>query len=140
MPSSTPEFDLQKIAQNMKFLSQNAHGPASIREELFNWAAALENDNTWALAFSQIKRTIAQLICIANASAAFQRSVAPPFCSGPMGLNVEDRGGYFLARHLVTTLITSLPLNAAERLELANHALSVEDRHRRALERFLPLR
>jgi hypothetical protein len=139
MPSLIPEFDLQKIVRNVQFLSRNAHGPASIRAELHDWAAALENDHTWALGFSQIKRTIAQLICVGNASAAFQRSVAPPFYCGPVCLNVEDRGGYFLARHLVTTLITSFPLDAAERLELANHALSVEDCHRRALERLLPL-
>lgn len=139
MPSLIPEFDLQKIVRNMQFLSRNAHGPASIRAELHDWAAALENDHTWALDFSQIKRKIAQLICIANASAAFQRSVASPFYSGPICVNVEDRGGYFLARHLVTTLITTLPLDAAERLKLANHALSIEDCHRRTLERLLPL-
>jgi hypothetical protein len=139
MPSSIPEADLHAIVQDLQFLSQHGRGPATIRAEIHSWAALLARADPDAMSLPVVKRTIAQLICLGNANAAFQRSAAPPFYRGPITLDVEDTGGYFLARLLVTTLIRSLPLGSEERLELAQHALAVEDRHKQALERLLPL-
>jgi hypothetical protein len=63
----------------------------------------------------------------------------PPFYRGPVALNVEDTGGYFLARHLVTTLVRLLPLEDDERLDLVRHALEIDDGYRQSLERRLPI-
>jgi hypothetical protein len=92
-----------------------------------------------AMSLLVVKRTIAQLICLANANAAFRRSVAPPFYSRPVALDVEDTGGYFFARLLVAALVKSQPFQKDERLELVHHALAVDDRYRQSLERLLPL-
>jgi hypothetical protein len=139
MPSSIPEADLHAIVQDLQFLSQHGRGPATIRAEIHSWAALLARADPDAVSLPVVKRTIAKLICLGNANAAFRLSVAPPFFFGRVALDVEDTGGYFLARFLVTTLIRSLPLGSEERLELAQHALAVEDRHKQALERLLPL-
>ena len=139
MPSSISDTDLHMIVRDLQFLSQYAQGPETIKAELYNWAISLAQADPCALALPQVKRTIAHLICIANANAAFRRSATPPFHRGPVGLDVEDRGGYFLARFLVTTLVRMLPLDAADRQELARHALAVDDCQRRGLERLLHL-
>jgi len=139
MPSLTPDADLDSIVQDLQFLSKHGQGPAKMRAEIQNWADCLAQSDPYALQLPLVKRTIAQLICLAYASAAFQRSVVPPFYRGPVALNVEDTGGYFLARSLVTKLVRLLPFEDDEKMELVHHALAVDDRHRQSLERLLPI-
>lgn len=128
-----------EIVRDMRFLAAHGRGPAQIRSDLRDWAQALDTADQGAYPLAVAKQGIANLICIANANAAFRRSVAPPFHRGPVALDVEDTGGYFLARALVASLVQSLPLNSAERLEMARHALAVEDRYTREMERLLPI-
>jgi len=139
MPSSIPDAGLHPIVKDLQFLCQRGRGPATIRAEIHSWATLLATADPNAVTLPQVKRMVAQIICLAYANAAFQRAVAPPFYRGPVALNVEDTGGYFLARFLVAVLLRKLPLRDTDRLELIQHALVVDDRHRQALEQLLPL-
>jgi len=139
MPSFIPDADLHSIVQDLQLLSNYGRGPAKMRAEIQSWAALLEQSEPCALQLSLVKRSIAQLICLAYSNAAFQLTLVPAFHRGPVGMNVEDTGGYFLGRFLVTTLVRLLPLEDDERLDLIHHALKVDDCHRQSLERLLPL-
>lgn len=138
MPSLNSDADLDTIVQDLHFLCLYGRGPIKLKAEVDNWATMLAQADPEAVTPRYVKRMVCHLICLANANATFRRAVPPLYYRGPVQLDVEDIGGYFIARHLVASLINSLPLQDDERLELAKHALAVDDRHLRALEQLLP--
>lgn len=129
---------LTKLTEDIRFLAQHARCPQRQRGLLLAWSVMVRNHPESAFQEEILLDVVDALVTLSHASAAFSRAPAPPFCRVEPTLDVEDQGGYFAARHAITSLIRSTSVPEELRLSLANHVLTRIEQDLRHLQRLIP--
>jgi hypothetical protein len=123
---------------DLKFLATQCRGPDFAKTQITAWVTKVEAscDDAWTL--DNLKVACTALVVLAHANAAFRRGKTSCGYRGPAFLEIEDRGGYLVARKLLIEILDISPLCNKCQTELLSHVLHMFRQHRQQLDKLLP--
>lgn len=132
---TTPSFS---FLPELRFLVSMCKGPQAAKSSVAEWAELLEAKDpiTWSL--ESLKTVCQSLVTLAHANAAFSREQAPFFYRGRSGIDLEDCGGFLLAKKIVFAILDEAPLCKDCKGELLRYVLRVTTQQMSQIEKLLP--
>lgn len=128
------------MVADLRFLVAMCNGPEKFKLTVADWTDWFELDEDRAWTIDSLKAVCEALVTLAHANASFSRVTPPFFYRGSAGMDVQDRGGFLLAKKTLFRIIDSASLCNECRGELLSHVLKVAQAQMTQLEKIIPRR